>query len=260
MDLQFGTGETLEEVFKLAATLNEKKIGAIVTFADRPPRPQVDRELDGGDADAEAAIEEAALKAATAYKDEILQAVDLAGGIEKRSGPLNGRIGILFKLSGLLPDPEVLLRRAERLAVERQASSEPRRLVVQEGDWEKLWSIDQSNGWQNIRDVFVLDDAYEAIREIVTKARPIGLDVYIDNERESEDAKREFGVQGQSAVEVLVDKLMSEFNKPEQGPPVVHVGMKSESKLDAKKVESQIRRAGEAGYSLGLKLEQEGEC
>lgn len=240
MYIQFSAGETLQEVFKVAQSLNEKRIGSVVTFAD-PLR------LAGEGEEAE----EAAVKTATKYKDEILEAVELASQVARQSGPARNRISILFKLSGLLPDPDVLVRRAERLAEERRASSETRRLLVQDGDWEKLWSIDHANGWQNIRDVFMLDDAYEAVREIVQQSRQIGLDVYI--EREDDNGDR------QSTIEVLTDKLMSDFNKPEDGLPVVHVDMRSASMSDGEKIMSQVERARQAGYSLGIKLEQESE-
>jgi hypothetical protein len=188
----------------------------------------------------------------------------------------------MFRFSGLLPDPEVLTRRSERLAEERDKalssssvsspstssssllspSQESRQsassLKVREGDWERLWSIDQSNGWQNIRDVFVLDDAYEAVRDLIQKSKAIGLDVYID--REDRDHTGDAGHRDkQSSVDVLVDKLMSEFNKPEAGLPVVHVAMKASSAVDGRKIVDQMERAEEAGYSLGLKLDQEGK-
>lgn len=186
----------------------------------------------------------------------------------------------MFRFSGLLPDPEVLVRRSERLAEERDkalssssvsSSSSPllssplqesrqstSDLKVREGDWERLWSIDQSNGWQNIRDVFVLDDAYEGVRDLIQKSKAIGLDVYID--REDRDRTGDTGYKDkQSSVDVLVDKLMSEFNKPEAGLPVVHVAMKASSAVDGRKIVYQMERAEEAGYSLGLKLDQEGK-
>jgi hypothetical protein len=188
----------------------------------------------------------------------------------------------MFKFSGLLPDPEVLTRRSERLAEERDKAlssssvsspstsslllSSPLRenrqsassLKVREGDWERLWSIDQSNGWQNIRDVFVLDDAYEAVRDLIQKSKAIGLDVYID--REDRDHSSDAGYKDkQSSVDVLVDKLMSEFNKSEAGSPVVHVALKASSAVDGRKILYQMERAEEAGYSLGLKLDQEGK-
>jgi hypothetical protein len=52
---------------------------------------------------------------------------------------------------------------------------------------------------------------------------------------------------------------MSEFNKPEAGLPVVHVAMKASSAVDGRKIVGQMERAKEAGYSLGLKLDQEGK-
>jgi hypothetical protein len=185
----------------------------------------------------------------------------------------------MFRFSGLLPDPEVLTRRSERLAEERDKAllsssvsspsssagsplQESRQsapsLKVREGDWERLWSIDQSNGWQNIRDVFVLDDAYEAVRDLIQKSKAIGLDVYID--REDRDHPGDAGYKDkQSSVDVLVDKLMSEFNKSEAGSPVVHVALKASSAVDGRKIVYQMERAEEAGYSLGLKLDQEGK-
>ncbi|KAG7527381.1 hypothetical protein FFLO_06992 [Filobasidium floriforme] len=301
---QFGTGETLQEVFDLAISLNEKHgIGALISFPSPAPLvastssgssspPNQDQDRDRNAEQESEAQEEIRRARATAYKDEIFRVVDLARDYkhehehesERRSGPgsgnlrKEGRLGIMFRFSGLLPDPEVLVRRSERLTEERDKalssssvsssssslSSSPLQesrqstsdLKVREGDWERLWSIDQSNGWQNIREAFVLDDAYEAVRELIQKSKTIGLDVYID--REDRDHTGDAGYKDkQSSVDVLVDRLMSEFNKSEAGLPVVHVALRASSAVDGRKIVGQMERAEEAGYSLGLKLDKE---
>ena len=234
------TGENVQDTLETVRGLNENNIGAIISLGGRKASQETGE-----------AAEEAALQDALAFRDRLLEAVEAIKEYQntRQSAPLHGKVGLSFKMSGLIPDSGVLSRRSKRLAEERKTS--PRTATpVQDGDWEKLWSIDHADGWQNVRDVFALDDAYEIVREVIKRSRSIGLDVYLERE-EGEGQPR-------AVMEVLTDKMMTDFNKPEDGPPVLYTAMDFGTILSNRRLAGLIARASRQGYALGLRLEQQG--
>jgi len=234
------TGESLQDALQIVRGLNDTDIGAIISLGGRKTSQETGE-----------AAEEAALQDALAFRDRLLAAVEAIKEYQSAhpSSPLHGKVGLSFKISGLIPDSGVLSRRSKRLAEERKTS--PRTATpVQDGDWEKLWSIDHADGWQNVRDVFALDDAYEIVREVIKRSRSIGLDVYLERE-EGEGQPR-------AVMEVLTDKMMTDFNKPEDGPPVLYTAMDFGTILSNRRLAGLIARASRQGYALGLRLEQQG--
>jgi proline dehydrogenase len=215
-------------------SLRQKNIGALFCYNVEPLYDAPEDYVPDPRADVEETIK--SIRVASQFEKDRIE----AGGND------GARTWVSLKISGLMADPLLLKRRTEVLQRERvreEATTGEYPYLVTDGDWERLWSIDREDAWQSLRDVVVLDEAYENLREIMSKAKEEGIRVFIDAEQ----------TWYQPAIDVLQEKLMREFNGKEE-LPIVCATYQAYLRRCEGMVSSQLARAEAGGFSLGMKL------
>lgn len=147
------------------------------------------------------------------------------------------RCWVRTKVSGLLPDPQIMIRASEYIVANRQGAT-PYPGIPEDGDFDRLMhSPDLSPS-----DRQALQGLYGELRQFMRQGQKYGVRVILDAEQSWY----------QPAVDVMTEELMREFNSG-NGPAIVCASTQGYLRRNTALLKSQFERAQRNGYKYIFK-------
>ncbi|KLT43686.1 FAD-linked oxidoreductase [Cutaneotrichosporon oleaginosum] len=146
------------------------------------------------------------------------------------------RCWVRTKVSGLVPDPQTMMRASEQITRMR-AGTVHYPGIPEDGDFERLMNLRSLSA----SDMEALKNVYTYLQQYMHAGQKHGVRIIIDAEQSWY----------QPAVDVMTEQLMREFNTGKDGKsPVVVASFQAYLRRNPELVRSQIERAKEGGYKL----------